>query len=139
MRSKVVICGSYHRDPAELAKIFRELEATGCRVLSPISLGFADPKSLFVRTATEYGTPMADIEAYHLRTIRDADFVWLHVPKGYVGMSAAFEIGYAAAWRKPIFCRELPEDEMLRTQVLLVGSVFEALEHLQPAIDNCHE
>jgi hypothetical protein len=130
MKPKVVICGSFRRDSAGLAKIFRELEATGCRILSPFSLDFADNQQMFVRTSTEADFSVADIEAYHLRAIRDADFIWLHAPAGYIGASAAFELGYALAWRKPVLARELPADEMLRTQVLISSSVFEALELL---------
>lgn len=129
MRPRVVICGSFHRDPSGLKRLFRELEATGCRVLSPISLDF--DRSNFARTISESELSAQEIERFHLRTLRDADFVMLHAPNGYVGTSAAYELGYASALAKPIFAFQTPTDEMLATRVHLVGSVFEALDQLQ--------
>lgn len=63
-------------------------------------------------------------------TPRGADFIWLHTPGGYVGISGAHELGYATALGKKIFCKELPKDEMLATQVIEIKSVFEVLESL---------
>ena len=129
MRPKAVLCGSYHRAPERLKRLFRELEATGCRVLSPITLAFDG--SPFVRTAKEEDLSANALELFHLRAIRDSDFVLLHAPEGYVGISAAYELGYAAALRVPCFCFETPSDEMLASQLTRVTSVFEILERLQ--------
>jgi nucleoside 2-deoxyribosyltransferase len=131
MKPKVVLCGSYHRRPDFLRRIFRELETTGCRVLSPISLDFTDHSQPVVRTGTEYDLSINDLERFHLRALRDADFVWLHAPEGHVGISAAYELGYASALNKPVFSFISPADEMLATRVLVVRSVFEALEQLE--------
>lgn len=127
---RVVICGSYHREPKILARIFRELEATGCRILSPISLDFSNILEPVVTTSQEYDLTINELERFHLRALRDADFVWLHCPHGHIGLSGAYELGYANALKKPIFCHELPHDEMLQTRVYKVTSVFEALEAL---------
>ena len=48
-------------------------------------------------------------------------------PQGYVGISAAMEIGYALALKKPIFSRTAPVDIMLRELVYVVPSVYDAL------------
>jgi hypothetical protein len=130
MRFKVVVCGSYHKDPVGLARIFRELETTGCRILSPISLDFTNINEAMVKTKNEYDLSVEDIEKYHLRAIRDADFIWLHTPGGHIGISGSFEIGYANAFKKPIFCYRMPDDEMLSTRVTKINSVFEAIEYL---------
>lgn len=130
MRPRVVLSGSYHRQPAALGRLFRELEATGCRVLSPISFDF-DSAETFVKAPAEADLTPGEIEKFHLRAIRDADFIMLHVPDGHVGLSAAYEMGFAAALGKPVFAFEAPTDTMLSGRVKLVGSVFEALEALQ--------
>lgn len=127
MHPRVVICGSYHRNPAGLRRLFRELEATGCRILSPLSLDF-DASKAVVRADSEADFTVEELEKYHLRAIREADFIMLHAPEGYVGLSAAFELGYAAASGKPVFCKQPPTDDMLASQVRQVGSVFESLE-----------
>jgi nucleoside 2-deoxyribosyltransferase len=130
MRPRVVLCGSFQRDPAGLKRLFRELEITGCRVLSPISLEFDDDDS-FVKAPTETDLSPADIERFHLRAIRDADFVLLHVPAGHIGISGAYEIGYASALGKPVYSLAAPTDSMLATRVQTTRSVFEVLDQLQ--------
>jgi hypothetical protein len=130
MRPTVVMCGSFHRDPAGLRRIFRELEATGCRILSPLSLRFTDTSESVVRTGSELSFSAHELEKYHLRAIEEADFLWLHAPDGYIGLSGAYEIGFATALQKPVFCRNVPSDEMLASQIQITTSVFEALEFI---------
>lgn len=129
MRPKVVLCGSFHRVPERLKRLFRELEATGCRILSPVSLDF--DTAAFARTASESELTDTEIEKFHLRAIRDADFVILHAPDGQVGISASYEMGFAQALGKPVFGLEAPADEVLATRVQVVSSVFEILDQLQ--------
>lgn len=127
MHPKAVICGSFHRDPSGLRRLFRELEATGVRILSPLSIDF-DVSQTIVRARNELDFSIDELEKFHLRAIKEADVVWLHAPGGYVGLSTAYELGFAKAINKPVFSFAPPEDEMLASQVLVVRSVFEALE-----------
>lgn len=131
MRPRVVLCGSYHRDSAGLAQAFAYLERAGCRILSPLTLDFIDQSQQIVHTRTDQDISTFDLEAYHVRTIRDTDFVWLHAPEGVAGLSTAYEMGYATAWNKPIFTTSRLVDQMLDSQVLHVGSVEEALSLLK--------
>lgn len=128
MRLKVVICGSYHRDIIGLKSLFKELEITSCRILSPLSIDFVNESESVVKTKSENDFSTHELEKFHLRAIDEADFVWVHVPDGYVGLSTSFEIGYCKAINKPIFSKCLPTDEMLSTQLIRVSSVFEAIE-----------
>jgi nucleoside 2-deoxyribosyltransferase len=131
MLPSVVVCGTFHRDWAGLCRLFRELEATGCRVLSPISIDFVNQSIPVVRTEHEQDFTIHELEKFHLRAMRTADFILFHAPEGHIGLSGAYEIGYANALGKPVFSKHLPSDEMLATQVRAVGSVFEILELLQ--------
>jgi len=124
---KAVICGSYHRDSVVLQSVFKNLETCGVRILSPLSLDFIDIASSVVRTQSDEDMDIVVLEMLHLRAIREADFVWLHAPHGYVGTSGSFEVGYCLAKNIPVYCFESPRDEMLRTQVTSVGSVYDAL------------
>jgi hypothetical protein len=133
MQPQVVICGTYHKDHAGLMRIFRELQCNGCRILSPLSIDFIDLAAPIVKSATEQDLPIFDLQAFQLRAMRDADFIFLHAPNGHIGLSAAYEIGYAEALKKPVFCFEAPQDEMLNCQVTIVRSVFEILETIRPA------
>lgn len=128
MRPRVVICGSYHRDLIGLKRIFRELEATGCRILSPLSVDFEDTSREVVRLSSETTFSIRELEKFHLRAIEEADFVWLHAPKGYIGLSASYELGFSIAKNKPVFCFQDVNDEMLATQISRTTSVYAALE-----------
>jgi hypothetical protein len=134
VKPRVVLCGSYHRRPELLFRIFRELEITGCRILSPLSIAFEDRTEAVVRTLSEKNFNVDELERFHLRAISDAHFVWLHAPEGYVGVSAAYELGYAAALGIPTFCLTTPVDEMLASRVRIVASVFEALESISSSV-----
>ena len=88
---RAVLCGSYTRDREGLFRAYDELIATGCQVLSPRRMQFDN--AAFVRDTAEQGISPQAIEAWHLSAICQADFVMLHAPDGYVGLSAAMEIG----------------------------------------------
>lgn len=121
---RVVLCGSFRKDHEGLLRAYRELIDTNCQVLSPHSLDFND--DAFARDDGTLDMPARLLEDYHLMSIRQADFVWLHAPEGYIGLSAAFEIGYALAHHTPVFSRHLPNDPNLSNYVTVVPSVFDA-------------
>jgi hypothetical protein len=130
MLTKVVICGTFHRDINGLRRLMRELETANCRVLSPISIDFINTGQPVVRSHSEIGVTISELERFHLRAIHETDLIWLHAPEGHVGISGSFELGVAYTLRKPVFCLQKPKDEMLVTQIHTVSSVFEALERL---------
>ena len=124
---RAVLCGSYTRDREGLFRAYDELIATGCQVLSPRRMWFDDDPA-FVRDAAEQDISPQAIEAWHLSAIRQANFVMLHAPDGYVGLSAAMEIGFATAQECPVFSRTAPQDIALRGLVKVVPSVYDALQ-----------
>lgn len=116
---RVVLCGSFRRDPQGLRRAFIRLGERH-EVLSPHGLDFVNPGSEFVRLAHEADDSVDDIEQRHLRAITDADFVWLHAPAGYVGSSASLEIGHAQALGVPVFSDTTPADATLAALVRTV-------------------
>jgi len=129
-RPKVVICGSYHRDNQGLRRLFNELETTGCRILAPFSVDFESTRPEVVHTRHDGHLEIADMELIHLTAIREADFVMAHIPAGHVGISTAYEIGYASALNKPVFAFTKPDDVMLSAHTTVVRSAYEALSFL---------
>lgn len=113
----VVICGSFRRGLDQLRRDRDALLACGCVVLSPTDLGFIREDDGFVLAAHELGLDPRVIEEKHVTAIRSADFVWLHLPDGYLGASGAFELGAAVAGGVPVFARETPRDVGLRAYV----------------------
>jgi hypothetical protein len=130
MRPTAVIRGTYHQNMSGLKRIFKELELTGCRILSPISINFRDTSIAVVRADHESEFNIDELERFHLRAIKSADFVILHAPNGHIGVSGSFEIGYANAIGKSVFALNNLQDEMLASRVLVVGSVFEIVDQL---------
>lgn len=122
---RAVLCGSYTRDRVGLFRAYDELVATGCQVLSPRRMQFDN--AAFVRDTAEQGISPQAIEAWHLSAIRQANFVMLHAPDGYIGLSAAMEIGFATAQGCPVFSRTAPQDIALRRLVNVVPSVYDVL------------
>ena len=122
---RAVLCGSYKRDREGLWRAYDELVTTGCQVLSPRRMWFDDAE--FVRDIAEQRISPQAIEAWHLSAIRQANFVMLHAPDGYVGLSAAMEIGFATAQKCPVFSRTAPKDIALRGLVKVVPSVYDVL------------
>lgn len=122
--TRAVICGSFRKDQAGLLDAYHELIDTNCQVLSPHSLDFDDQE--FVRNPATLDMSAQSLEDYHLMSIRQADFIWLHAPDGYIGLSAAFEIGYALANHIPVFTRAAVSDPNLSNYIDVVPSVFDA-------------
>jgi len=67
------------------------------------------------------------VQDRHLESVRAADFLWLVCPDGYVGQSAAMEVGFAAALGVPIFSAHAPADLTLRQYVTAVRTLADAL------------
>lgn len=54
----------------------------------------------------ERGMSIRQIEDDFLEKVRQADFLYIYNLHGYIGVSAAFELGHALEWEKPVYARE---------------------------------
>lgn len=120
-RLSVVLCGSFRRDLAGLRRSLGLLQEH-FEVLSPASLDFVDPTAEFVRLEHEVLESETTVERRHLEAIGRTDFVWLHAPEGYVGTSAAMELGHASAQGVVIYTDTAPSDPVLAGLVSVVPS-----------------
>jgi NTP pyrophosphatase (non-canonical NTP hydrolase) len=118
---KVAVCGSFRRDPATLRLECQELDSEGCLRLSPLDLEFVAIDRGFVLAKHERGQQPHRIEAEHLLAMERADFVWLHSPDGYVGRSAAMELGFAHAVGIPVYAQSPPDEPAFRALVEVVS------------------
>lgn len=118
--TSIVICGSFRKDPEGLAAIHELFLDMQCSILSPTNVDIRGEDDGFVYMRGEEMQTPETLERRHLDAIEKADFVWLHAPDGYVGLSGSLEIGYATAIGTPVFCRVPPQDSTLRTMVRIV-------------------
>lgn len=125
---RAVLCGTFRRDRAGLQQAYDELRAAACVIVSPPSLAFVDDIDGFVVTRDEIDQPPAAVEARHIEAIRGADFVWLHLPHGYIGPSAALEVGIAHTLSVPIYAARAPKDVALSQFVTVVATPATAVE-----------
>ncbi len=119
---ELVISGSYRKQFEALKETYEQFRDLGCTVLSPSSVSIVSEDDGFVYMRGEETETPERIEEKHLDAIQRATFVWLHSPEGYVGPTAALEIGYANAAGVPVYARELPEDKRFQSFVHLVDS-----------------
>ena len=129
---QVVLCGSFHRAPEQLEDAYEQFVSAGVQVLSPSDLNFVGERAGFLFAAHERDEMPSKIEQRHLGAMRRADFVWLHAPGGYVGTSAALELGYANALGLTVYCAELPREEAFHSMVRLARDPREAIIHSTP-------
>jgi NTP pyrophosphatase (non-canonical NTP hydrolase) len=125
---RVVLCGSFRRDVAGLRATFAELIASGCELLSPGSVDFVAVVDGFAMTSLELDEDPSSVEARHIAAIRAADLVWLHSPAGYVGPSAALEVGIAHSLDIPIYAATSPADPIIAQFVTIIDSPRHAVD-----------
>lgn len=119
-RVSAVLSGSYRRDTASLKRAHESLESLGVEILSPQNVDVQREDDGFVFMRGELGQAPSALESRHLDAIERAHFMWLHAPDGYVGTSAALEIGFARAAGVPVYSDATPSDPVLRRFVSVV-------------------
>ena len=111
---KVVIVGSYRKFYKEVVKKIEEFEDEGINVLMPAKSTIINYGDEFIKFEGDQNIPIKLIEMNFLESVKKADFIYVVNPNGYVGVSAAFEMGFAYSIGKPIYCMEKPADVMMR-------------------------
>jgi hypothetical protein len=125
------VSGSFHRHMGAITAAVHELAALSVRVLSP-----ADPRVVayqgeFLFVASDSVRSVRLVQDRHLDCIRASSFLWLVCPDGYVGVSAAMEIGAARENGVPIFGTRAPNDLTMREYVIVVPTVSEAMKRVR--------
>jgi hypothetical protein len=121
------VSGSFHRHLTEIMRAVTELGDMGVKVMSPSDPRVVDNVGEFLFVASDRMRSVRLVQDRHLESIRTSDFLWLVAPDGYVGQSAAMELGFAAAHRVPILALTLPTDLTLRQYATKVDSLTTAV------------
>jgi NTP pyrophosphatase (non-canonical NTP hydrolase) len=125
---EVVLSGTYRKDVETLKRTYEEFRDLGCTILSPTNVSIVHEEDGFVYMKGEESETPEKIEGRHLRAIQKASFVWLHAPDGYVGPTAALEVGFANAAGVPVYARQAPLDKVFQSFVRIAGSPAAVVE-----------
>lgn len=136
MTFKATVSGSFHRHMDAITKAVYQLHALGVRVLSPADPRVVASEGEFLFVASDPTRSVRLVQDRHLESIRCANFLWLVCPDGYVGQSAAMEIGFAAGAGVRIFATHAPADLTLREYVKIVPSISAALLEVASSADS---
>lgn len=108
MPKKIVISGSFRHLP-QLESAAIAFTQAGHSVLAPVAYRASGKWAGFVRLPTDAEqTKNRRVETNFMRTLRQADFHYVVIPKGRIGHSVAAEIAYAALLRKPVIVSRRP-------------------------------
>ena len=115
----------------DVQSVVERFTDSGVLVLSPSDPRVVDSFGDFVFVASDQVRRLRTVQARHLAAIAASDLLWLVAPDGYVGQSAAMEIGFAVAHKVPIFCASVPTDLTLRQWVVSVPSEADAVRRVR--------
>jgi hypothetical protein len=124
---KATVSGSFTRHLTEIQHAVAELKARGVKVLSPEQPTIVGAVDGFLFVASDRHRSVRLVQDRHLASIADSDFLWLENPDGYVGQSAALELGFAVASGIPVYSSTLPEDLTMRQYVTQVSGLPSAV------------
>lgn len=127
----VTVSGSFHRHISKIQDIVNEFKDFGIEVISPADPRIVDKIGPFLFVASDKHRSVRLVQDRHLISISKSDFLWLVSPDGYVGQSAALELGYAIAFGIPVFSDVLPPDLTLRQYVNKVKNIKEAINRVR--------
>lgn len=124
---KATVSGSFHRHMSAIYASVNELRAARVDVLSPSDPRIVDHLREFLFVASDRTRLKRQVQQRHFEAISNSDFLWLVCPDGYVGVSAAMEIGWAIRSSVPVYSIRRPNDVTLEDFVGVVPSINEAV------------
>ena len=124
---RVTVSGSFNRHLDQILEIVEHATLLGVTVLSPSDPRAVDVDGGFIYVASDRHRSPRLVEDRHLAAITQSDFIWLVNPDGYVGPSAAFELGFAIASSVPVYSDTRPSDLTMRLYVRLAESIDQAI------------
>jgi hypothetical protein len=121
------VSGSFRQHMTAVQDAVYALSDRGVRVLSPSDPRVVDQIADFLFVASDRLRAVKPVQSRHLAAIAASDLLWVVAPGGYLGLSAAMEVGYAVAVGTPVFSTEYPKDLTLQQYVELVPSMDVAI------------
>lgn len=109
--TRISIIGSFRRFPEEIKEFAEKLESCGLEVLSPKfkSITKDDDGFVYFDTNNQDYRP-EEIQMIALKDILQSDLVYIYNPKGYIGKTTSYEIGFCFSKQKRLFYLDEPKD-----------------------------
>ena len=133
---KSLLIGSFRKHYPNMVDVIKKFESAGIEVLSPKIAEILNPDDEFV--VFDYdpeNLSEKELEDLVLEKMHKSRFVYLVNPGGYIGLSAAFEVGYCAAHGIDVYAME-PSTELCAKYFTDIKSPEEILEHLANSGEN---
>lgn len=127
----VVISGSFRKHYQGIVDRIAAFADAGVTVLSPRASRIVNPGEAFAILETDGAESPEALERHHLDAITAADALYVYNPDGYVGLSAALEVGWALSLGKEIFVLQPAVDFTLALFCRRVASPAEIAELLR--------
>jgi hypothetical protein len=124
----VTVSGSFHRHLKAIKEAVKLFNDRNIRVLSPADPTAVDRVGEFIFVASDRHRSIKLVQDRHLAAISQSTFLWLVSPDGYVGHSAALEVGFAIAFGIPIFSDVVPPDLTLAKYVIKAAKIDDAID-----------
>jgi hypothetical protein len=123
---KVTISGSYRKHFERLVEAKQAFEALGVRVLRPHAERIDVAEADLVRLE---GDPddARQIQRAQLEAVGRSDLLYVVNPGGYIGTSAAMEIGHANRGGTPVITAEEPFEAAIGAVISAVGTPAQAV------------
>lgn len=122
-----LIVGSFRKHYEPITEVIRSFHANGIEVLSPKEAKILNPDDEFVIFNYDPShLSEKELEDLVLDKMHRSHFVYLVNPGGYVGLSAAFEIGYCAAHGIDVYAMA-PSNELCMKYVKAIKSPEEMI------------
>ena len=125
---KATVSGSFHRHMSKIYESVGTLNDAGVEVLSPADPRIVDHHGEFLFVASDRLRSIRLVQDRHFACISASDFLLLVAPDGYVGSSAAMEIGAAVAAGVKIFCESEVSDLTLKHYVRKVIDIEDCVK-----------
>lgn len=129
---RVTVSGSYHRHLVQIRDDVARLDELGAEVLSPQAPRAVGSFQDFVFVASDRHRIVRLLQRRHCAAIEASDFLWLVAPDGHVGLSVAYELGWAGACGVPIFCATADVPLVAHAEIVVVPSVDVAMAFANP-------
>ena len=111
---ETVISGSFRKYYQEIKEVIEQFENLGINVLSPKKSIIINPDDDFALLESDESDNIYNIENNHLSAIKKANFLYVVNPNGYIGLTVAFEMGWAYANNCSIYCMHEPNNILLK-------------------------